>query len=86
MSKIPIYTTGDIGKPSRKVSPDSIENPIFVSSYSGKILPRHPTFRTKTDDPTGKKPVYHGGLLINANTMLCHSHLYEAPDNQQFRR
>jgi hypothetical protein len=71
MSYIPIFTPGDIGVPSQRINISNIQNPIIVSAYTGDILPRLPTFSTPTDDPTGKNPTYHGGILIG-NKILCH--------------
>lgn len=74
MSFIPIFTPGNIGTPSQKISVPNIQNPVFVSAYTGNTLPGHPSFATSTDDPTGKNPTFHGGILINENTIMCHQH------------
>jgi hypothetical protein len=73
MSYIPIFTPGMVGVPSTKVNVNSIKNPVFVSSYSGEILPGQPKFSTPTDDRTGKNKTFHGGILIGDNTIVCHN-------------
>ena len=72
---IPCFTTGNIGVPSTKFTPN--ENTVFISAYTGKILDGRPTFTTKTDDPTGKNPTYHGCVQIpNTNIGACHNPWY----------
>jgi len=73
MSYIPIFTTGNVDVPSVKVDPKTLnDQPVFVSAYTGNILPGHPTFTTQTDDPSGKNPTYHGAILIENNIAICH--------------
>ena len=72
MPYIPIFTPGNIGIPSIKINQNDLDNPVFVSAYTGNILPSLPTFKTLTDDPSGKNPTYHGGILIQNNIVLCH--------------
>ena len=69
---IPIFTTGNVGEPSIKVKQHKIVKPVFVSTYTGKILPNHPTYETPTDDPTGKNITYHGAIFIGKNIYMCH--------------
>lgn len=85
MSFIPIFTPGNINVPSRFIPVGSISNPVFVSAYTGEILTGHPTFKTKTDDPTGKNPTFHGGILINDNTVMCHQQGYDTHLGQRRR-
>jgi hypothetical protein len=80
MILIPIYTTGDINEPSiiipTKYNSDSDFDYVFVSTYTGKILPEHPTVKTKIDVPRRKNSTFHGGILINKNTVMCHGVTY----------
>jgi hypothetical protein len=84
MSSIPVYTTGSIGVPSTKVNVDKIENPIYVSAYTGNVLSSLPTFGTSIDMPCQKNKTFHGGLLINKNTIVCHKIYKEGPDQNLF--
>ena len=70
--KIPIFTNAMPGVPSTTFTPN--ENTIFVSAYTGNILPSQPTFRTLTDDVSGKNPTYHGGVHVGhgLNIVSCH--------------
>lgn len=36
------------------VNISDIQEPVFVSVYTGQVLPGLPTFSTPTDDPTGR--------------------------------
>mmetsp|Transcript_19790 Transcript_19790/g.16958 ORF Transcript_19790/g.16958 Transcript_19790/m.16958 type:complete len:84 (+) Transcript_19790:61-312(+) len=73
--KVPVYTTGNVGKPSKKVSSKDTDGCTYVSAYTGKELDSHPTFNTPTDDPTGKNKTYHGGLHIGNNTVVFHKYM-----------
>lgn len=69
-SKVPVFTLGDRGVPSRQYS--SSDN-HFYSSYTGKSIGFHPTFSTKTDDPTGAHATYHGcKKKPGSDTKTCH--------------
>ena len=71
--EIPIYTVGDIGEPSVKVTPN--KDTVYVSAYTGAILASRPTFKTPTDDPTGKNIFYHGAIMrTDSNTAVAHHH------------
>lgn len=86
MSFIPVFTPGHIGIPSQSVSIRNIPNPVFVSSYTGNILSSHPTFKTMTDDPTGKNPRFHGGILVDNHTIMCHKTIHYGGDQGQRKR
>ena len=69
---IPIHTLGDVGKPSEPYIPT--EKTVFVSSFTGKELPGHPTNTTKTDDPTGKHPTWRTGIKKDGeDIVICNS-------------
>ena len=68
---IPIFTTGLIGVPSTKVNPEP--GTVYYSGYTGTVLPERPTFNTPTDDPSGKNPTYHGGI-VTPQGVSCHYH------------
>ena len=74
--QIPVYTPGNINLPSVRVNVGQIQNPVYVSSYTGNILPGCPTFSTPTDDSSGRNPTYHGGILIGNNIIMCHQQSY----------
>ena len=74
MSFIPVFTPGSIGVPSTRVDIGQIQNPVFVSVYTGQVLPGLPTFSTPTDDPTGRNRTFHGGILTGENIIMCHQH------------
>ena len=68
---MPIYTLGDVGKPSEPYIPT--DQTVFVSSFTGEVLPGHPTFGTKTDDPAGKHATWHSGIKIDGkDVVICH--------------
>jgi hypothetical protein len=68
--KVPIYTTGAPGVPSREYM--SREN-TFYSAYTGSTLPSHPTFATKTDDSSNKNSTYHGCIKVSGSkAKMCH--------------
>ncbi len=70
---IPIFTNAMPGVPSTMFVPN--EQTVFVSAYTGAVLNGHPTFRTLTDDMTGRNPTYHGGVYVGngQNIVSCHS-------------
>ena len=69
---VPIHTLGDVGKPSEPYIPT--EKTVFVSSFTGKELPCHPTIATKTDDPTGKHPTWRAGIKKDGeDVVICNS-------------
>ena len=69
---VPIRTLGDVDKPSEPYIPT--EKTVFVSSFTGKELPGHPTFGTKTDDSTGKHPTWRAGIKKDAeDVVICNS-------------
>ena len=67
---IPIFTQGFINNPSVRILP----NPdiTYISSFTGKILDKHPTYNTKTDDPTGEYDTYKVGILSDNNIVICY--------------
>ena len=71
--KIPIFTNAMPGVASTMYTPN--EQTVFVSAYTGNVLNGHPTFRTLTDDMTGRNPTYHGGVYVGngQNIVSCHS-------------
>jgi hypothetical protein len=86
MSFIPVFTPGNIGVPSQFVSIKNIPNPVFVSSYTGNILPGRPKFDTISDDPTRKNPRFHGGILIDDHTIMCHKTMHYGGNQGQRKR
>ncbi len=73
-NKIPLFTLGGVNEPSFKIT--AKPNDVFVSAYSGKILPGHPTFGTPTGLPVGhKNEFYHGGIKVpDKNIFICHKY------------
>jgi hypothetical protein len=69
-NEIPLFTTGNMGLASTPFTPNN--NTIYISSYTGDVLPGRPTFQTKTDDSTGKNQTYHGGIFIGNDIVMCH--------------
>lgn len=68
--KVPIHTTGNNGVASVKIIPNN--DTEYFSAYTGKKLDTHPTYGTKTDDPTGKNKTFHGGIAISPTKVMCH--------------
>jgi hypothetical protein len=72
-NKVPVFTTGNIGEPSKPVIPTS--NVVHVNAWNGQILDCQPTFSTPTGLPVGSKnEFFHGGIQINPNTVMYHGY------------